>query len=433
MSAPSVPAASELPEVVRTRVVSLVSDVLALVTPLPPALRKVADFAPARRARLGARAIEAALHDDEFRTRAATQVRARLADLADALEEGTVPDEADRVDLAALAWLGGVDDWASHVDAAAEQHGPVRDEARNRQELDRARERAESLEQSLRDARAEHRTRLEEQKAENTLLRRRLGEARATARATAAELADALSARDDATGALEQATTRADAEVRRLRAQVDQLTGELQAARRDSRSERDEASIRARLLLETLLDAATGLRRELALPPVSGLPADRVDARAAEPGTATTSAAGALGPSSPALLEHLLALPRSRLLVDGYNVSKTAWPSSSLEAQRARLVTALAPVVARTGAETTVVFDAGATSSRPVVSAPRGVRVVFSPEGVIADDVIVDYVAAEPSGRVVVVVTSDQALAARVREHGGRVVWSAALIGLLAT
>ena len=66
-------------------------------------------------------------------------------------------------------------------------------------------------------------------------------------------------------------------------------------------------------------------------------------------------------------------MPRARLIIDGYNVSKSAWPSSSLEAQRIRLVTALAPLVARTGAETTVVFDAAETDHRPPVErAARG-------------------------------------------------------------
>ena len=95
-------------------------------------------------------------------------------------------------------------------------------------------------------------------------------------------------------------------------------------------------------------------------------------------------------------------MPRARLIVDGYNVSKTAWPTSPLEAQRIRLLGGLAPLVARLGVETTVVFDAAAASARTVAQAPRGVKVVFSPEGVIADDVIRDLVAAEPPGRVVV-------------------------------
>ena len=54
-------------------------------------------------------------------------------------------------------------------------------------------------------------------------------------------------------------------------------------------------------------------------------------------------------------------MPRPRLIVDGYNVTKTVWPTQSLEAQRGRLLTLLGALVARTGAETTVVFDGSDT------------------------------------------------------------------------
>ena len=63
--------------------------------------------------------------------------------------------------------------------------------------------------------------------------------------------------------------------------------------------------------------------------------------------------------------------------------------------------------------------------------APRGVRVVFSPQGVIADDVIRQLVAAEPRGRVVVVVSADQAVARDVVREGARAVPASALIGLV--
>ena len=138
-------------------------------------------------------------------------------------------------------------------------------------------------------------------------------------------------------------------------------------------------------------------------------------------------------PATAAVLESLLALPRARLVVDGYNVTKTAWPTATLEAQRSRLVTALAPLVARTGAETTVVFDGAASTVRAAVPTPRGVKAVFSPAGVIADDVIRQLVHAEPRGRTVVVVTSDRALAADVAREGARTVASDVLASLLAT
>ena len=134
----------------------------------------------------------------------------------------------------------------------------------------------------------------------------------------------------------------------------------------------------------------------------------------------------------PALLEQLLALPRVHMVVDGYNVTKTAWPDLSLEKQRDRLMGALAPLVARSGAEVTVVFDAADKKERPLVNRPRGVRVLFSPVGVIADDVIRELVAAEPQGRPVVVVTTDQAVVRDVTKAGARAVASAALARLLA-
>jgi predicted RNA-binding protein with PIN domain len=69
---------------------------------------------------------------------------------------------------------------------------------------------------------------------------------------------------------------------------------------------------------------------------------------------------------------------------------------------------------------------------RPLVKRPRGVRVLYSPLGVIADDVIRQLVAAEPTGRPVVVVTSDQAVVRDVRRGGARAVDSVVLVKLLA-
>ena len=88
--------------------------------------------------------------------------------------------------------------------------------------------------------------------------------------------------------------------------------------------------------------------------------------------------------------------------------------------------------MARTGAETTVVFDAAETDHRPPVVAPRGVRVLYSPRGVIADDVIRDLVAVEPTGRVVLVVTADREVAVDVARDGARVVDPDALLHLIA-
>ncbi|WP_210438153.1 NYN domain-containing protein [Nocardioides xinjiangensis] len=405
-----------LPERLRLRVVALVSAVLPSVTPVPPPLRKVSGFAPARRARLGGTLIWDALADEDFRDRAAVQVAAVPA--------GT----DDPLDGAARAWLSREEGWQARVDAVAEtlaaEH--VRDD-HGRAELGRLTAQVAALQAELTQVKSRHRQELDRAEADHKVLRQRLGEARSALRGAEGERDAALAARDEAVAAAESATRTAEGDVRRLRAQLDEAKSGLAAQRRDSRSDRDAATIRARLLLDAVVDSATGLRRELGLPAVEGVPGDAVEASLAGAVGAPASSA----PATPALLEQLLALPHSRLIVDGYNVTKAAWPAASLEAQRSRLVAALGPVVARSGAETTVVFDAAESTARTVMPAPRGVRVVFSPAGVIADEVIRQLVAAEPHGRVVVVITSDRALSSDAARAGARVLEGNVLSGLL--
>lgn len=419
------PGLSDLPEEVRSRVVTLTAEVLPAVPRVPPALRKVAEFAPSRRARLGSTPISSALEGDaEFRERVGVQLGGR-----------PTPPDADPAEVAALTWLvrpEGADQVLTEaLDRLAERsqraHGPEGQP----EGTDRWRDKLQAAEQALRESRTRHREDLADLKADNAALRRKLGDARTALKDAVAAAEAASAAADEARRHAETAASAQDRELRQLRAQVERYEAEAQAQRRHARADRDEATIRARLLLETVIDAASGLRRELSLPQVSGNPGDRVESELAAEGTRTSSGVGSLGPSSPALLEQLLAMPRARLIVDGYNVSKTAWPSSSLEAQRIRLLNGLAPLVARTGAETTVVFDAAGSSARPVVNTPRGVKVRFSPEGVIADDVIRDLVEAEPTGRVVVVVSSDQEVARDVTRDGARPVDAEALIALL--
>lgn len=405
----STPGLGDLPEQVRARVVAMTAEALPDVPRLPPAVRRVAGFAPARRARLGETAIAEALGDEELRARVGTQVAARPA--------SETPDPASE---AARAWLTRPEGWeegvADAVRRLAERPDPAGDRAER--EVERLRARLAEAERSVRELRAAHKAQLDEVKADNAALRRKLGDTRAAQRAAREE---AEQARDELRAAQERDAA-TDKENRRLRTRVERLEAEAGQARRAVRSERDEVTLRARVLLDTVIDAAAGLRRELALPAVTGAPEDRVEADLAEAGRRVPGQA---------MLEQYLAMPRSRLVVDGYNVSKAAWPSSSLEAQRTRLMGALAPLVARTQVEATVVFDAAETDHRPPVTAPRGVRVLFSPRGVIADDVIRDLVAAEPEGRVVVVVTADQEVARDVSRDGARVVDPGALLDLL--
>lgn len=416
------PRAADLPEPVRARLVALVAAGLPSVVQLPPALRKVADFVPARRARAGARTIVSALDaDDDLRARVAVQVEAQAG------TRGAL----DPVDAAALAWLTRPDGWLEEVARAADLATTPTGEAPDPGSVDRLRERLELAERAGKERRAAHRSQVDAYKAEIAELRRKLGQTRAAERATREAAERSVAAAEDARSAAEERLAAQDKELRQLRAQLARVEESSGEQRRAARADREEATIRARLLLESVIESASGLRRELALPAVAGSPGDRIEAALVSEGTREPSSAGSLSASDPALLEQYLCLPRARLLVDGYNVSKQAWPSSSLEVQRGRLLAGLASLVARTGAETTVVFDAAATASRPVVNSPRGVKVLFSPAGVIADDVIRDLVMAEPQGRVVVVVTDDREVLTDVARAGARTVGSRALAELL--
>ena len=425
-----------LPEPVRALVASLASDAVGRIEPteLPAAIRRLATFAAGRRARLAGTQIAAALERDEtFRQLVAEDVRQRLPEVAAALEDDGAPT-AEPVEVAALSYLLRPAGWADRLAAASEAvqreslHG---DQRRASQHSERMRRQLEAVAEEAAETRRRHREQLAEVKLENRGLRHKLGDARTRLRAAEDTAARAVGEAEEAVRTAATSAAALEAEIRRLRTRVSDLEGELGVARRADRVQRGDQALRARLLIDTLLDTAQGLRRELALPPVEGSPADRVAAHVAEEGGRTTSGRGSMAADDPALLDALLALPRVHLVVDGYNVTKTAWPAMSLERQRERLVGGLAPLAARSGAEVTVVFDAADTRERPPVNRPRGVRVLFSPVGVIADDVIRELVDAEPPGRPVVVVSSDQEVARDVTAAGARVVAAPALSRLL--
>lgn len=426
-----------LPDAVRGRVVALAAEAIGRLPAeqLPAPLKRVASFAPARRARLAGSQIAAVLEsDEELRGRVGTQVREEVAEVATALEAGAPPAAADPVLVASVAYLLRPDGWERVLDESLALLEAERDSQAGRQNADQAermRAQVQAAQDELRTARARHREETSRLKAENSALRQRLADERS-------RVAEARSAAESAGQAVLEAERAAEAglaagesENRRLRSRLEELESELAALRRSERTERGQESLRARLLLDTLLDAAQGLRRELALPAVEGAPADAVEAHVAEQGSRSSSGHGSMSVDDPALLEQLLALPRAHLVVDGYNVTKSTWPELPLDQQRDRLLRGLAPLAARSGSEVTVVFDAADSQDRPPVNKPRNVRVLFSPVGVIADDVIRDLVAAEPAGRPLTVVTSDRAVVADVLRSGARAVSAMALARLL--
>ncbi|MGI5374796.1 NYN domain-containing protein [Streptomyces sp. CA-251387] len=423
-----------LPDAVRRKVVQIVSDGFGGLTvgELPAQLRQYARFAPNRRAKFAGNAMAAALETDPlFRQRIGEKFREAQPELSGALDTGSAPPAADPLDVAAAAYVLRPTGWVKLVTAAGEEAlraDAERADEENRAELERLREELAHAREHTRHETERLRTELDAAKKEAESLHRKLRSALSDVKRGEAALRK-IQGEIEAVRAEGQAQlSAAESETRRLKARLGEAESALEATRRAAREGRSVEDMRVRLLLDTLLDATQGLRRELALPPVSVRPAETVDA--VEPGRMTPKdiAARALSENDPAILDQLLALPQAHLVVDGYNVTKTGYPQMPLEKQRLRLLGQLSQLAAQTGAEVTCVFD-GAELAAPVLLAPpRGVRVLFSKPGVTADELIRQLVRAEPPGRPVIVASTDREVADGVARAGARPVASAVLL-----
>ncbi len=357
-------------------------------------------------------------------------LRETESDLATALDQGSPPADADPVDVAVVAFLLRPTGWHEMVERATaleriQRQGDAVSEASA--QLERLRAELEQARADVQAARHEAARSLQELEGELILTRRELRRHRADADRARAQAREALVNADRVKTAALTSAEAADERTRRAERDVAAARESLQAVRRAAREGRSLAGSRARLLLDTVVDAAVGLRLEMALPPVDILPADVVS-EGLEGSTAPSSARAL---DDPTILSELIRLPRAHLVVDGYNVTMSAYGGLPLIDQRHRLLVGLAAVAARTRVEITCVFDGAALDARVPAPSVRGVRVLFSKPGEIADELIRRLVRAEPQGRVVVVVSSDREVADGVHASGAHPVPSAALARLL--
>jgi predicted RNA-binding protein with PIN domain len=350
------------------------------------------------------RAIEG---DDTFRTR---------------LSAGALPELVDPI---GRLWLARPDGWeaealhlAADLDAAAEA-------ADLTAELRKSEKRREAAEQAVARQRAElvvlqervaERDRvidglrsdivkfietIDEQRVELVDTRNEARHARDREAAATAKLDAALAAREAALSA---------------QGRAESIRDDVLADRSTLAAERSEL-IRLAASAEALAEQL-GL---LATPPTSGRPTPAKRKALSLPG-------GVLG-SSDSASEYLLRSGAS-VLVDGYNVAKLAWPELDLPGQRIVLLDAIENLARRFGCDITVVFD-GAGVVGGAADRRRIVRVVFSPEDVIADDVIRDEVRRLPASRPVVVVTNDQQIVRDVRAMGANTLSSDQFVALM--
>src|SRR5690606_31418108 len=359
---------------------------------VPAGLQRVRAFAPRRRATAGAAPLWRALLDDAGFRHAVAVAWSREHDPAPgapqpsgAGDAGEPPDVApSRTDdettpapdatgpagetagapgtpaavreAAAGAFLLRPDGWEATVERARALDAELSSErsaraetTRLRRERDQLAARVDELRTALREAAA----RADAATAEVAAVRRTERRLRADADRARAE---ARTAREEA------AAERAAAEAALRDAREERRTAGAELAR--ARAERDEAR-RARTPPATGADAAAGLRRGLALGPSTTTPADGV--AAALPDAAGRARPGSRGRAGddPALLDDLLSVPRTHLVVDGYNVTKTGFGDLTLAEQRDRLLAGLLRVAAG-GTEVTVCFDGADAAARAV-------------------------------------------------------------------
>ncbi|MEP6981027.1 MAG: NYN domain-containing protein [Nakamurella sp.] len=413
-----------LPDAVRRPLLRWAADTLDTLPPerIPAPLRPVARFRASRRAALGAVALQQTLDGDAgFRAEVAQYVKALGVDPAgegDPAERAAAAQlwdhpDADRL-LAEVVGAGG-----DEVDILRAEVARLTVElAASRRPVNRVERKAAPLPEMKvpegGDAVERLKQRLREQGSQ---LRVAKDEAAVAEERAGAELKVLRIAHDRGQAELRNARDRLAQE----QARADRLQQQLETTRAADRSDRDAAHRRVELLLDTVDQAARGLRREWQLTTGGPDPAERV---------AGALRAPALAPvGDTASLTGLLAMPRSHLVVDGYNVTKSAWPQLTLAEQRDRLLRDLAALTTRFATEVTVVFD-GASIVVPQMNF-RGVRVLYSPAGVTADDVIKRLVSAEPQGRVLLVVTADREIISSVRRAGARTVAPPALLAAL--
>lgn len=429
------PPTADLPASVQRRLAGWSADSLSALSAdrVPVALRRVSSFAPAKRARAGFGPLLTALDTDPV-------FRAHVAQFVSSIPGRTVAAPStpnDPVEAAAhalLLHLPSARQLLAEVAAADAVGALQRQVGELTAELERtsaARLLAEASRNELARQLSAAATPAATGSGDPDKLRGRLREQGTTIRELRDRLEGQAAAAAEELESIRRDFARSRSEVKALgdrleaaRLRGDRAVAQLQTMTAEAAAGQHSADRRVELLLQTLEEGVGGLRHQLRLRQGGTEPADIVANQL------PTTVRASLRAADATLLTEWMMLPKAHLIVDGYNISKTGYPAMTLAHQRERLVRELAALAARTSSEITVVFD-GAAVVAPQ-SRVRGVRVIFSPPGVIADEVIRQLVLAEPIGRVLVVATADKEILDSVVANGARTVTPLVLLALLA-
>lgn len=351
----------------------------------------------------------------------------------DRLSAGAIPELVDEI---GRLWLRHGDGWDTEAAAIAERIDAEASSGNAQVQLRRAEKRRDAAEQAAVRTRAELLQRnefVEMQSTEIDDLRAEVAKANEMLGEMKTELIDVRMEVRHARDREAAATARAAAIQDELAAanlrleKVGSVHDDVRAARIEVADNSDEvsaAAMAARRLAEQLealvpVDPSRGTARVGRHGGESRRPRRR--APLVLPGGVIATSAEAAG---------FLVRTDAQFLIDGYNVAKLGWPNRSLEQQRVAILDAVENLSRRFGTDVTVVFD-GASIVGAHASRRRLARVMYSPEGVIADDVIRDEVDRLPTSRGVVVVTNDGEIVRDVRSAGANVVPSNAFLAIL--
>lgn len=356
------------------------------------------------------------------------------AEFRRAVAVGAMPELVDEV---GVLWLRGDEHWESE---AADLVAGREDEAKSkdlREQLKRSEKRRAAAEQAAARSRAEvlaRDSRIDEQSAEIDDLRADVAKLREDSDELRAELVDTRNEVRHAKDRERAARARADVDAASAPTtdDTDSALGERLAEVEDRLATVTDAAERDRDRAEAVAAASREFVAQL-----DALMADPAATEVSDDGVETTGSArrrsamslpgGVISTSSEAA--DFLVRSDALVLVDGYNVAKLAWPDRTLEQQRDALIGRCENLARRCRTDIAVIFD-GTSVTGAHTAARRSVRVVFSPDGVTADDVIRSEVAALPDERHVVVVTNDREIIGDVRALGANVVPSNAFIAV---
>jgi predicted RNA-binding protein with PIN domain len=372
---------------------------------LPPDVRRLRNF---HQKTLLARADEVVgILDDE-------NVRALVLQWMDD-DASSLPKKQGRALRLAVERDDGWEDALAELAGAARPATPRAPEERLRAALERETAKAAAAKEEARRLKESARKSLADERAAAKELRVELQAARREAHANAADAARARAEAGRLRTDLDRLERRAKKDVAAAKARAEEAAARLRDVRKELSGARRriaelehslEKAARPRPARAPKKDAPRGPRKPLPVP------------------------AGRLQ-DDPGTLDAWLDAEDVHLLVDGYNVTKSAagFPDLGLAGQRERLVEGLEKLTLRKKVTVTVVYDGsdvGPGKSRP---GRRRVRVEYSRSGETADDHLMAKLTSL-GPHPVVLVTSDRELQARAGAAGATIAASAQLLEL---